>query len=178
VGGTGSGKSTILRLLTKTYDNYQGSIRLNGQELRDISVAAAGRLFSLMQQEVFLFNRSVEFNIGLGRKDISREQVEEAARYVYADSFIERLPGGLDFELQGNGGNLSAGQCQLIAFARAIATGSEVVLLDEATSSVDSVNASFRKQLIMSLSIKPLLPLPTGLAQLNTQIRYWYWIKA
>jgi len=139
VGGTGSGKSTILRLLTKTYDNYQGSIRLNGRELRDISVAAAGRLFSLMQQEVFLFNRSVEFNIGLGRKDISREQVEEAARYVYADSFIERLPGGFDFELQGNGGNLSAGQCQLIAFARAIATGSEVVLLDEATSSVDSV---------------------------------------
>ncbi|NHN36639.1 ABC transporter ATP-binding protein [Pseudomaricurvus alcaniphilus] len=139
VGSTGSGKSTILRLLTKTYDNYQGSIRLNGQELRDIGVEEASRLFSLMQQEVFLFNRSIEFNISLGREGIHRAQVLEAARYVYADGFIERLPGQYDFVLQGNGGNLSAGQCQLIAFARAIASGSEVVLLDEATSSVDSV---------------------------------------
>ncbi|WP_206019779.1 ABC transporter ATP-binding protein [Pseudomaricurvus alkylphenolicus] len=139
VGGTGSGKSTILRLLTKTYDNYSGSIRLNGMELRDISQAQAGRLFSLMQQEVFLFNRSIEFNIGLGREDISAAQVRDAARYVYADGFIEQLPGQYQFELQGNGGNLSAGQCQLIAFARAMASGSEVVLLDEATSSVDSV---------------------------------------
>ena len=139
VGSTGSGKSTILRLLTKTYDNYEGSIRFNGLELHDLRVAQVSRMFSLMQQEVYLFNKSVEFNIGLGREGVSRTQVLDAARYVYADSFIERLPQQYDFELRENGGNLSAGQGQLIALARAIAPGSEVVLLDEATSSVDSV---------------------------------------
>ncbi len=139
VGSTGSGKSTILRLLTKTYDNYEGSIKLNGQELREISVAEVANWFSLMQQEVFLFNESLEFNIALNREGITRQQVVEAARYVYADSFIEKLPDSYSFRINGNGSNLSAGQCQLIAFARAIASGSDVVLLDEATSAVDSV---------------------------------------
>ena len=139
VGSTGSGKSTILRLLTRTYDNYEGSILLNGRELKTLPKPAVGRFFSLMQQEVFLFNESIEFNIALQREGIDRQAVIDAARYVYADSFIERLPGAYDFELQGNGANLSAGQGQLIAFARAIASGAEVVMLDEATSSVDSV---------------------------------------
>ena len=139
VGTTGSGKSTILRLLTKTYGNYQGSIKLNGMELRDIPKAEVGKFFSLMQQEVFLFNESIEFNIGLERESNDSQLVVDAARYVYADQFIERLPGKYGFVLQGNGSNLSAGQGQLIAFARAIAGGSEVVMLDEATSSVDSV---------------------------------------
>lgn len=139
VGSTGSGKSTILRLLTRTYDNYEGSIRLNGRELSTVPKPAVARFFSLMQQEVFLFNESVEFNIALQREGIDRQAVMEAARYVYADSFIERLPGGYEFSLQGNGANLSAGQGQLIAFARAMASGADVVMLDEATSSVDSV---------------------------------------
>lgn len=139
VGSTGSGKSTILRLLTKTYDNYEGSITLNGIELSRIPRTEVSQFFSLMQQEVFLFNESIEFNIGLGQDSNSKNDVVEAARYVYADEFIERLPGKYDFKLLGNGSNLSAGQSQLIAFARAIAGGSEVVMLDEATSSVDSV---------------------------------------
>jgi ATP-binding cassette subfamily B multidrug efflux pump len=139
VGSTGSGKSTILRLLTKTYGNYEGSIKLNGIELRDIPKAEVGKFFSLMQQEVFLFNESIAFNIGLARESSDGQLVVDAANYVYADRFIERLPGKYDFVLQGNGSNLSAGQGQLIAFARAIAGGSEVVMLDEATSSVDSV---------------------------------------
>ena len=139
VGSTGSGKSTILRLLTKTYVNYEGSIKLNGIELSRIPKAEVGKFFSLMQQEVFLFNESIAFNIGLEREASNPNFVKDAARYVYADEFIERLPGKYDFVLQGNGGNLSAGQGQLIAFARAIASGSEVVMLDEATSSVDSV---------------------------------------
>ena len=139
VGSTGSGKSTILRLLTKTYGNYEGSIKLNGIELNDIPKAEVGKFFSLMQQEVFLFNESIEFNIGLARESNSGQLVTDAARYVYADKFIEQLPGKYDFVLQGNGSNLSAGEGQLIAFARAIADGSEVVMLDEATSSVDSV---------------------------------------
>jgi ATP-binding cassette subfamily B multidrug efflux pump len=139
VGSTGSGKSTILRLLTKTYDNYEGSIRLNGIELSDIPFSVTGKFFSLMQQEVFLFNETIAFNIGLARATADRQTIVAAAKYVYADKFIERLPGQYDFQLTGNGSNLSAGQAQLIAFARSIADGSEVVMLDEATSSVDSV---------------------------------------
>lgn len=139
VGSTGSGKSTILRLLTKTYGNYEGSIKLNGVELSDIPKGDVGKFFSLMQQEVFLFNETVSFNIGLARAGSNDQLVVDAARYVYADQFIDQLPGKYDFVLRDNGGNLSAGQGQLIAFARAIASGSEVVMLDEATSSVDSV---------------------------------------
>jgi len=148
VGSTGSGKSTILRLLTKTYDNYQGSIRLNGIELSTIPKQAVVNFFSLMQQETYLFNKSVAFNIGLGREGIDDQALRAAARYVYADEFIEKLPGQYAFELQQNGGNLSAGQGQLIAFARAIVSGSDVVLLDEATSSVDSVTESMIQRAI------------------------------
>ena len=139
VGATGSGKSTILRLLTKTYDNYQGSITLNGVELSSIPKASVRRFFTLMQQEVFLFNKTIEFNIGLGRADISPADIIAAANYVYANEFIDQLPERYQFQCRDNGANLSVGQAQLIAFARAIAGGSEVVMLDEATSSVDSV---------------------------------------
>jgi ATP-binding cassette subfamily B multidrug efflux pump len=139
VGSTGSGKSTVLRLLTKTYYGYEGSIKLNGIELSAIPKPLVAKFFSLMQQEIYLFNESIAFNIGLGRPGISHEAVIQAARYVYADEFIDTLPNTFDFVLQNNGGNLSAGQGQLIAFARAIASGSDVVLLDEATSAVDSV---------------------------------------
>jgi ATP-binding cassette subfamily B protein len=148
VGSTGSGKSTILRLLTRTYDDYQGSIRLNGTELRDLRIDQVARFFTLMQQEVFLFNQSLGFNISLGRDGIDAQRVEDAARYVYAHDFISKLPGGYQFELRGNGANLSTGQCQLLAFARAIASGSDVVLLDEATSAVDSVTEALIQKAI------------------------------
>lgn len=148
VGSTGSGKSTILRLLTKTYDNYQGSIRLNGIELSTIAKHIVVNFFSLMQQETYLFNKSIAFNIALGRSGIDQQAIHAAASYVYADEFIDKLPGQYAFELQQNGGNLSAGQGQLIAFARAIVSGSDVVLLDEATSSVDSVTESMIQRAI------------------------------
>ncbi|MBT5221404.1 MAG: ATP-binding cassette domain-containing protein [Gammaproteobacteria bacterium] len=90
VGTTGSGKSTILRLLTKTYTEYKGSIRLNGVELSSIPKKQVRRFFSLMQQEIFLFDKSIAFNIGLGRSDISNQDIEAAAKYVYADQFIDR----------------------------------------------------------------------------------------
>ena len=139
VGKTGSGKSTILRLLTKTYDNYQGSITLNGVELSTIPKPIVRNFFSLMQQEVFLFNQTIAFNIGLGRHDITDKDIVDAANYVYANEFIDQLPDAYEFQCRNNGSNLSVGQAQLIAFARAIAGGSEVIMLDEATSSVDSV---------------------------------------
>lgn len=139
VGSTGSGKSTILRLLTKTYTGYEGSITLNGIELNEIPKPLVAQFFSLMQQETYLFDKSIEFNISLDRPQIDRKATKAAARYVYANEFIEKLPLAYDFQLVQNGSNLSAGQAQLIAFARAIAGGSDVVLLDEATSSVDSL---------------------------------------
>lgn len=139
VGSTGSGKSTIVRLICKTYQDYEGNILLNGIELSEISIQDSAHLFSMMMQDVYLFEESVQFNIALGKTDISAEQVEAAARYVYADNFIKTLPGGYDFCLDKNGSNLSNGQTQLISFARSVAQGGQVMMLDEATSSVDSI---------------------------------------
>ena len=139
VGRTGSGKSTVMRLMNKIYMDYEGSILLNEIELSQIPKESMLHLFSLMQQDVFLFEENIHFNISLGNNAISDEAVIDAARYVYAQDFIMELPGCYNFLLANNGGNLSAGQSQLISFARAIAQGGQVVLLDEATSSVDSI---------------------------------------
>lgn len=148
VGTTGSGKSTIIRLMNKTYLNYQGSILLNGIELSSIPKEAMSHLFSLMQQDVFLFEKDIHFNISLGRPDISQNAVIDAAEYVYAHQFIQALDDQYQFELTNNGGNLSAGQAQLISFARAVAQGGQVMMLDEATSSVDSVTENLIQKAI------------------------------
>ncbi|WP_264875751.1 ABC transporter ATP-binding protein [Vibrio agarivorans] len=139
VGSTGSGKSTIMRLITKTYQDYEGSILLNGLELSQIPQEASAHLFSLMMQDVHLFEETVHFNIALGKEHIDRAGVEQAASYVYANRFIDQLANGYDFRLDKNGSNLSAGQTQLVSFARAVAHGGQVMMLDEATSSVDSI---------------------------------------
>ncbi|OCH61634.1 ABC transporter ATP-binding protein [Vibrio splendidus] len=139
VGSTGSGKSTILRLISKTYQDYEGSILLNGIELSQISSEDSAHLFSMMMQDVHLFEETIQFNIALGKTHLSRTEVEQAARYVYADKFIEQLPQGYGFHLEKNGSNLSVGQTQLISFARAVAQGGQLMMLDEATSSVDSI---------------------------------------
>ncbi|WP_413699106.1 ABC transporter ATP-binding protein [Psychromonas sp. KJ10-10] len=151
VGSTGSGKSTILRLISKTYQDYEGSILLNGLELSKISIENSVQHFSLMMQDVFLFEKSVRFNIALGNESISESQVEEVARYVYADTFINQLPEKYDFLLDKNGANLSIGQTQLISFARAIAQGGQVMMLDEATSSVDSITENLIQKAMQRL---------------------------
>ncbi|CAH6928419.1 ABC transporter permease [Vibrio chagasii] len=139
VGSTGSGKSTILRLISKTYQDYEGSILLNGIELSEISSEDSAHLFSMMMQDVHLFEETIAFNIALGKEHLSSAEIEQAARYVYADKFIEQLPQGYGFQLDKNGANLSVGQTQLISFARAVAQGGQLMMLDEATSSVDSI---------------------------------------
>ncbi len=139
VGATGSGKSTILKLLTKTYGNYEGSVRLNNIELSDIPKDALNNAVTMMQQDVYLFNESLAFNISLERGGIRKKNIVQAAEYVHASEFISQIPEGFDFQVIDNGKNLSAGQAQLISFARAIAGQNELILLDEATSSVDSV---------------------------------------
>ena len=151
VGTTGSGKSTIIRLLAKTYTGYEGSITINGEELADIPLARVRETISVMQQDIFMFNDTVEFNISLGRKSVSKADVEQAASFVYADYFIEQLPGKYKFVVQDNGDNLSKGQAQLISFARAICSNSELIVLDEATSSVDSLTEQYIQQAIANI---------------------------
>jgi ATP-binding cassette, subfamily B, multidrug efflux pump len=139
VGATGSGKSTIIRLLTRMYTDYKGSITINGIELSRIPRKILNQLFSLMQQDTYLFEESVGFNIALNRPALEHKDIAQAAHYVYADTFIEQWEEKYDYLILENGKNVSAGQAQLIAFARAIANQSDVMILDEATSAVDSV---------------------------------------
>ena len=137
VGATGSGKSSIVRLIARAYGGYEGSIRLNGDEIASFDADEIGRLVAVAHQDVFLFHGSIEFNITLGRLD--RAAAERAAREVRADQFIRDLPGGYGFEVAHGGANLSAGQAQLVSFARAVAADADLVVLDEATSAVDSM---------------------------------------
>ena len=151
VGASGAGKSSLVRLLTREYGGYEGRIEINGQSLDSISRDTLGALVSVVHQGVFLFHGSVAFNIGLGRPGVDREAIERAARYVNADGFIRALDGGYDFEVAHGGANLSAGQCQLISFARAVAAHTELIILDEATSSVDSMTEAAIEQALAKL---------------------------
>ncbi|WP_321997068.1 ABC transporter ATP-binding protein [Draconibacterium orientale] len=154
VGTTGSGKSTIIRLLAKTYTGYRGSIKINGNELSEIPIGQIRETISIMQQDIYMFNDTVEFNISLGRKSISRSDVEQSASFVYANYFIDQLPEKYQFVVQDNGDNLSKGQAQLISFARAIAGNSELIILDEATSAVDSITEQYIQKAIANIFSK------------------------
>ncbi|WP_321376351.1 ABC transporter ATP-binding protein [uncultured Draconibacterium sp.] len=154
VGTTGSGKSTIIRLLAKTYTGYRGSIKINGIELSEIPIGQIRETISIMQQDIYMFNDTVEFNISLGRKSISQSDVEQSASFVYANYFIDQLPNKYQFVVQDNGDNLSKGQAQLISFARAIAGNSELIILDEATSAVDSITEQYIQKAIANIFSK------------------------
>ena len=137
VGSTGSGKSTIINLLSRFYEVQRGAIRLDGRPLEDYRLAYLRSRIAIVLQDVFLFGGSVLDNIRLADASISRARVEEAARMLGAHAFIERLPGGYDHVVHERGATLSMGQRQLISFVRALVFDPDVLVLDEATSSID-----------------------------------------
>ena len=138
VGATGSGKTTIVNLLCRFYDIQEGSIRVHGRDVREWDVEELRRRVGIVQQDVFLFSGDILGNIRLGNESISETQVEAAAAYVNADRFIRRLPQGLAQPVAERGSTLSAGQRQLLSFARALASEPQILVLDEATSSIDT----------------------------------------
>ena len=138
VGATGAGKTSVIKLLARLYEPTRGRILLDGVDLREIPQRELRGRIAMVLQDVFLFSGSVASNIALGRTDVDRAAVERAAQAVEAHRFIERLPRGFDTELRERGSDLSAGQRQLLSFARAVAHGGDLLVLDEATSSVDA----------------------------------------
>ena len=138
VGPTGAGKTTMVKLLMRFYDVNSGSIRIDGHDIRDFNRWELRDAFGMVLQDTWLFKGSIMENIRYGRLDATDEEVIEAAKAAHADHFIRTLPGGYDMELNEDASNISQGQKQLLTIARAILADNRILILDEATSSVDT----------------------------------------
>lgn len=152
VGSTGAGKTTIVNLLMRFYDIDRGSIKINGIDIKDVSRKNLRSLFGMVLQDSWLFRGTIYDNILYGRQDATRQEVIEAAKKAYCHSFIEKLPRGYDTVLNEEASNISQGQRQLLTIARALLSDPEILILDEATSSVDT-----RTEALIQKAMKNLL---------------------
>ena len=158
VGPTGSGKTSITSLLHRFYDIWEGEILISGKDVRDLELSTLGDNIGMVLQEPYLFSSTIIENIRYNKLEATREEVVAAARAVGAHEFIMRLPNGYDTELEQRGGNLSLGQRQLISFARAIVADTKILILDEATASIDSYT-----ELLIQQALARLLEGRTGI---------------
>ena len=146
VGPTGAGKTTVINMITRFYDVVEGSVTIDGADVRDVTLESLRKEVGVLMQDPFIFKGTVLENIRYGRMDATDEECIEAAKTIYADGFIKRLPGGYMHVLEERGGGLSAGEKQLLSFARIILKNPSVVILDEATSSIDTETENLIKQ--------------------------------
>lgn len=151
VGATGAGKSSTIHILTRFYEIQKGKISLDGVDIRDYELTALRHHIGVVLQDVFLFADSILNNITLNNPAITFDQVVEAAKRVGAYDFIMRLPGGFDFQVQERGATLSSGQAQLISFIRALVHNPSILILDEATSSIDTETELLIQQAIENI---------------------------
>ena len=138
VGATGSGKTSIANLITQLYQHQQGQIKIDGIDIKEYNIASLRHRIAFVLQDVFLFSGSIQSNLTLKNEDIDFERIKSVAQQMGAFDFIETLPGGFDYHVQERGLSLSQGQRQLISFIRAIAVNPDIIVLDEATSAIDS----------------------------------------
>lgn len=151
VGATGAGKSSILNLIGRYFDIQKGEILIDGVNIKEIHTDVLRAAIGQVQQDVFLFTGDIKNNISLGNEAISLEAIKQAASVVHADSFIEKLPGGYDAPVTERGSTLSAGQRQLISFARTLAYNPSILVLDEATANIDTETESLITQALSNL---------------------------
>ena len=175
VGTTGAGKTTIINLITRFYDVTGGSVKIDGNDVRKVTLESLREEVGVLMQDPFIFKGSVMENIRYGRLDATDEECINAAKYIYADEFIERLPNGYDEELEERGEGLSAGEKQLISFARIILKNPSVIILDEATSSIDTETENMiQKALDVILSEKTAFIVAHRLSTIRNADRILY----
>lgn len=152
VGPTGAGKTTIVNLISRFYDIQKGTIKIDGHDIKSVSIESLRQQMGIMTQDNFLFTGTIRENIAYGKLDATDEEIIAAAKAVHAHEFITKLPDGYDTKLEERGGGLSVGQKQLLAFARTMVSMPKILILDEATSSIDT-----KTELLVQEGIEALL---------------------